>query len=57
LRGTKRTAFLIGGLPVIVGLSLALLFAIGTPFRGAIVVSGQPIDSVIQGLRAGYFHP
>jgi hypothetical protein len=57
LRGTKRTAFLIGGLPVIVGLSLALLFAIGTPFRGAIVVSGQPIDSVIQGLRTGYFHP
>ena len=57
LRGTKRTAFLIGGLPVIVGLSLALLFAIGTPFRGAIVVSGQPIDSVIQDLRTGYFHP
>jgi hypothetical protein len=57
LRGSARSAFLIGGLPLIVGLSLALLFAIGSPFRGAVVVSSQPIDSVIQNLQTGYFHP
>ncbi len=56
LRGGTRSAFLVGGLPVIVGLSLALLFAIGTPFRGSIVVSAQPIDTVIQNLKSGYFH-
>ena len=44
------------GLPIIVGLSLALLFAIGSPWRGAIVVSPQPIDSVVQNLQTGYFH-
>ena len=47
-RGGRRSAFLVGGLPVIVGLSLALLFAIGTPFRGSIVVSAHPIDTVLQ---------
>ena len=57
LRGHRRAALLIGGLPIIVGLSLALLFAIGSPFRGAITVSAQPIDSVIQNLQTGYFHP
>ena len=57
LRGTRRSAFLIGGIPVIVGLSLALLFAIGSPFRGAVVVSPQPIDQVVQDLQTGYFHP
>jgi hypothetical protein len=57
LRGTRRSAFLIGGLPVIVGLSLALLFAIGSPFGGAVVVSHQPIDQVIANLETGYFHP
>ncbi|MGC1565250.1 MAG: hypothetical protein WA794_04435 [Trebonia sp.] len=40
-----------------IGLSLALLFALGTPWRGAITVSGQPIDSVTQGLNTGYFTP
>jgi hypothetical protein len=57
LRGGRRSHLLTGGLPVIVGLSMALLFAIGTPWRGAIVVSGQPIDAVIQDLRSGYFAP
>jgi hypothetical protein len=56
LRGNRRTALLVAGLPIIVGLSLALLFAIGSPFRGAIVVSAQPVDSVIQNLQTGYFH-
>jgi hypothetical protein len=55
LRGNRRTALLVSGLPIIVGLSLALLFAIGSPLRGAIVVSAQPIDSVIQNLQTGYF--
>ena len=57
LRGGRRSATLVGGLVVVVGLSMALLFAIGTPWRGAVVVSGQPIDQVIRDLQAGYFHP
>ncbi len=56
LRGSRRSAVLVAGLPIIVGLSLALLFAIGSPWRGAIVVSSQPIDSVVQNLQTGYFH-
>lgn len=57
LRGGLRPALLVGGLSVVIGLSLALLFALGTPWRGAITVSGQPIDTVIRDLNAGYFHP
>jgi Protein of unknown function (DUF4239) len=56
LRGARRSAILVGGLPVIVGLSLALLFSIASPFRGSIVISPQPIDTVIQNLQSGYFH-
>ena len=56
LRGDRRSATLVGGLVVVVGLSMALLFAIGTPWRGAVVVSGQPIDQVIRDLQSGYFH-
>jgi len=52
-----RHALLVGGLSVVIGLSLALLFALGTPWRGPITVSGQPIDTVIRDLNAGYFHP
>ncbi len=37
-------------------MSVALLFALATPWRGAIVVSGQPIDAVIKDLDSGYFH-
>ena len=57
LRGGLRPALLVGGLSVVIGLSLALLFALGTPWRGPITVSGQPIDTVIRDLNAGYFHP
>jgi hypothetical protein len=32
-----------------------LLFALGTPWRGPIVVSGHAIDAVIRDLRSGYF--
>jgi hypothetical protein len=57
MRSSVRSALLVGGLAVVIGLSLALLFAIGTPWRGAITVSGQPIDTVVRDLNAGYFHP
>jgi hypothetical protein len=57
MRSGKRPALLVGGLAVVIGLSLALLFAIGTPWRGAITVSGQPIDTVVRDVNAGYFHP
>ncbi len=57
LRSGRRTALLVGGLAAVVGLSLALLFALGTPWRGPITVSGQPIDAVVRDLNVGYFHP
>jgi len=57
LRGGRRPALLIGGLAAVIGLSLALLFALGTPWRGPITVSGQPIDAVVRDLNTGYFHP
>jgi len=34
---------------------VALLFALATPWRGAIQVSGHPIDTVIKDLQTGYF--
>jgi hypothetical protein len=55
--GGLRPALLVGGLSVVIALSLALLFALGTPWRGPITVSGQPIDTVIRDLNAGSFHP
>src|SRR6266478_4364097 len=57
LRSGRRAALLVGGLAAVVGLSLALLFALGTPWRGPITVSGQPIDAVVRDLNTGYFHP
>ena len=56
LRSGLRPALLASGLVVVIGLSLALLFALGTPWRGSITVSGQPIDSVAHDLTTGYFH-
>jgi hypothetical protein len=56
LRGGPRSVFLLGSLAAVIGLSLALLFAIGTPWRGPIIVSGQPIDNVVRDLNTGYFH-
>jgi hypothetical protein len=55
IRSAGRVAFLIGGLTIVVGLSMALLFALGTPWRGPIVVSGHAIDTVIRDLATGYF--
>jgi hypothetical protein len=57
LRSGRRSALLVGGLAAVIGLSLALLFALGTPWGGPIAVSGQPIDAVVRDLNIGYFHP
>lgn len=57
LRSGWRSALLAGGLAAVIGLSVALLFALGTPWRGTITVSGQPIDAVVRDLNIGYFHP
>ena len=56
VRSGPRPALLTGGLVLAVGLSVALLFALGTPWRGSITVSGQPIDAVAHDLITGYFH-
>ena len=55
-RGRKHAAFVTLGLTIVIALSIALLFALATPWRGAIEVSGHPIDSVITDLKIGYFH-
>jgi hypothetical protein len=55
LRSGWRLAFPVAALAVVIGLSLALLFALGTPWRGPITVSGQPIDAVVHDLNTGYF--
>jgi hypothetical protein len=57
IRASRRAALLVGGLAVVVGLSVALLFALGTPWRGPISVSGRPVDAVIKDLTTGYFSP
>ena len=51
-----RGLLIIGGLTAVVGLSIALIFALATPWRGPIVVSGHPLDAVMQDLTSGYFH-
>ena len=56
MRAGFRSALIIGGLTLVIGLSLALIFALGTPWRGPIVVSGGPLDSVIHDITTGYFH-
>jgi hypothetical protein len=53
-RGGQRTALLTTSLTV-VALSVALLFALATPWRGAIQVSGHPIETVIKDLQTGSF--
>ena len=55
LRSSLRTSLLVAGLAVVVGLSLALLFSLGGPWRGSLVVSGDPIDAVVHDLHTGYF--
>jgi hypothetical protein len=48
--------FLPAGLVAVVGLAIALLLAIGSPFRGPFIASGYPIDQVMVDLQAGRFH-
>jgi hypothetical protein len=57
IRGGKHAALVTMSLTIVIALSVALLFALATPWRGAIEVSGHPIDSVITDLNTGYFHP
>lgn len=54
-RGGRRTAIVTASLTVVIALSVALLFSLATPWRGAIPVSGHPIDSVIHDLSTNYF--
>jgi hypothetical protein len=54
-RSSVRASLLVAGLAVVVGLSLALLFSLGAPWRGPLVVDGHPIDAVIHDLDTGYF--
>jgi hypothetical protein len=54
-RSSVRTSLLVVGLAAVVGLSMALLFALGAPWRGPLIVSGQPIDAVVSDLQTGVF--
>jgi hypothetical protein len=54
-RSSMRTGLLAVGLASVVGLSLALLFSISAPWRGALVVSGHPIDAIVRDLETGFF--
>lgn len=54
-RSSVRTASVIVGLTLVVGLCTALLFSLGAPWRGPLVVSSRPIDDVVGDLRSGLF--
>jgi hypothetical protein len=54
-RSSVRTSLLVAGLACVVGLSLALLFAIAAPWDGGLVATGEPIDAVVRDLQAGFF--
>jgi hypothetical protein len=55
-RSSVRTSLLIVGLAVVVAFSLALLFALSAPWDGPLIVSGQPIDTIVRDLSTGFFH-
>jgi hypothetical protein len=55
IRARPRLTLLIGGLTLVVGLSLALILVLGNPWRGTTFVSGHPVDVVIHDLGTGYF--
>jgi hypothetical protein len=55
-RGGWRAVLVTTSLTLVIALSVALLFALATPWRGSNTVSGEPIDAVIRDLHAGYFH-
>lgn len=54
-RASLRASVLVAGLACVVGLSLALLFAIAAPWDGGLVATGEPIDAVLRDLRSGFF--
>jgi hypothetical protein len=54
-RTSARTSLLAAGLACVVGLSLALLFAIAAPWEGGLRASGDPIDAVLRDLETGFF--
>jgi len=54
-RTHRGFAVLLGGLTLVVALSLALLFSLTAPWRGPLVVSGAPLDQVSRDLRTGFF--
>lgn len=56
LNDRRRLSVLPVGLVAVVGVSIALLLAIGSPFRGAFVASHYPIDQVVADLQSGGFH-
>jgi hypothetical protein len=55
-RSSLRTSLLVVGVASVVGLSLALLFALSVPWSGPLIVSGHPLDAVIGDLKSGFFH-
>jgi hypothetical protein len=54
-RSSMRTSLLLVGLASVVGLSLALLFALSGPWRGPLIVSGHPLDAIVRDLDKGFF--
>jgi len=52
---STRTSSLIAGLACVVGLTLALLFALSGPWRGPLMASGRPIDTITRDLETGFF--
>ncbi|MEU6577735.1 hypothetical protein [Streptomyces sp. NPDC046805] len=55
-RSSLRTSLLIVGVASVVGLSLALLFALSAPWNGPFIVSGHPLDDIVGDLKSGFFH-
>jgi hypothetical protein len=56
-RSGLRTSVLLLGLATVIGLSMALLFALTAPWDGPLVVSQTPIDEVVRDLDDGFFTP
>jgi hypothetical protein len=54
-RSSVRTSLLVVGLAIVVALCLALLFALSAPWKGPLIVSGQPIDAIVGDLKVGFF--
>ena len=55
LKQSRRTSLLLVGLATVVGLSMALLFALTAPWNGALTVTATPFDDVVRDLDAGFF--